>query len=87
LWYRIAGNSIAALLCETPAANDHHGRVSVERSRVLDLLSLTKGVFLGERAATLVWIRRKIDPLCMHHKPVTMHELTAACLAVLLAMP
>src|SRR5437773_6914584 len=42
LCYRIAGNSVAALLCETAPANDHHGRGGVKRSRLLDLLSLTK---------------------------------------------
>ena len=42
LCYRIASNCVAALYCETPAANDHHGRGGVKRSRLLDLLSLTK---------------------------------------------
>src|SRR5439155_25841066 len=41
LCYRIAGNSVAALGCETPAANDY-GRGGVKRSRLLDVLSLTK---------------------------------------------
>ena len=42
LCYRIASNCVAALYCETPAANDHHGRGGVKRSRLLHLLSLTK---------------------------------------------
>src|SRR5436189_5175433 len=42
LCYRIAGNSHADLLCETAPANVHHGRGGVKRSRLLDLLSLTK---------------------------------------------
>jgi hypothetical protein len=42
LCYCIASNCVAALYCETPAANDHHGRGGVKRSRLLHLLSLTK---------------------------------------------
>jgi hypothetical protein len=42
LCYRTAGNFVAALLCETPAVNDHYGRDGVKCFRLLDLLSLTK---------------------------------------------
>jgi len=42
LCYCIAGNFIAALWCETPAATDYHGRSTGKRCRLLDLLSLTK---------------------------------------------
>jgi len=42
LRYWIAGKSVAALLCETPAANDHHGYGGLKRSCLLDLPSLTK---------------------------------------------
>jgi hypothetical protein len=41
LCYRIADNFVAALLCEIPAANNR-GRGDVKRSRLFDLLSLTK---------------------------------------------
>ena len=41
LFYRIAGNSVAAVSCETPAANDCYGRGGVERCRLLALLSVT----------------------------------------------
>ena len=39
LCYRVAGNSVAALLCEIPAANNC-GRGGFKPSRLLDLLSL-----------------------------------------------
>src|SRR6476619_6950819 len=41
LCYCIASNCVAAFYRETPAANDHHGRGGVKRSRLLRLLSIT----------------------------------------------
>src|SRR5204862_4954668 len=42
LCYRIAGNSVAALSCETSAATASSGRGDFTRCRLLALLSLTK---------------------------------------------
>jgi hypothetical protein len=54
LCYRIAGNSVPALFCETRAANDYYGPGGVKRSRLLDLLSLTKGAKRANRAAQVI---------------------------------
>jgi hypothetical protein len=56
LYYHIAGNSVAAH--ETPAASDYGRGVGVKRSRLLDLLSLTKR--RGENESSLRWRR---DPI------------------------
>jgi hypothetical protein len=61
LCYRIAANSVAAHA--TPAANDYDRGGGVKRSRLLDLLSLTKGAerpnqsSIGERGELVLSLR------------------------------
>jgi len=76
LRYRIARNSVAPLWCETPAAKDYYGRGRVKRSRLLDLLSLTKRRWESksgcDRHQVIAWCRPPPRWLCgLQDEPFT----------------